>query len=189
MRTRRASGAPVTLADLAALAQVAAAVLLIPSIIDLALQVRQNTEQARADAGHQYLAANKDLNLAIIANKQVASVCRRGTQDFEQLDADEKTQYYFCVAQYYQAFCTMNDLWRRGALPESTLHPIRRHLISMMALPGTRHVFESWARSGLRPDFVAYVDRLANTKEETYSLERGLSGRANTTPPRGPGDA
>lgn len=175
----------MTLADLAALAQIAAAVLLIPSIVYLALQVRQNTEQARANAGHQYLETNKDLNLAIIADKQVASVYRRGTQDFEQLDADEKTQYFFYVAQYYQTFSTMHALWRRGALPESTWHPIRRHLISMMALPGTRHVFESWARSGLPPDFIAYVDGLAATKEETYSLERGLSGRANAAAARG----
>lgn len=179
----------MTLADLAALAQIAAAVLLIPSIVYLAVQVRQNTAQARADAGHQYLAANKDLNLAIIANKQVASVYRRGTQDFEQLDADEKTQYFFYVAQYYQTFATMHDLWRGGALPESTWHPIRRHLISMMGLPGTRHVFDSWARAGLPPDFVAYVDGLAASKEQTYSLERGLSGRAPATPPRGPEDA
>jgi hypothetical protein len=176
----------MSLADLAALAQIAAAVLLIPSIVYLALQVRQNTAQALANAGHQYLETNKDLNLAIIANKQVASVYRRGTQDFEQLDADEKTQYFFYVAQYYQTFSTMHDLWRRGALPESTWHPIRRHLVSMMALPGTRHVFETWARTGLPPEFVAFVDALVAANEETYSLERALSGRAPATPPRDP---
>ena len=52
-------------------------------------------------------------------------------------------------------------------------------------LPGTRHVFESWARSGLPPDFVAYVDALVATKEQTYSLDQALSGRAPATTPRG----
>lgn len=175
----------MTLSDLAALAQIASAILLIPSLIYVALQVRQNTEQARANAGHQYLETNKDLNLAIIANRQVASVYRRGTQDFEQLEADEKTQYFFYVAQYYQTFSTMYALWRRGALPDDNWYPIRKHLISMMALPGTRHVFETWARAGLPTDFVAYVDGLAASTEATYSLERGLAGRSASSAPEG----
>ena len=71
----------------------------------------------------------------------------------------------------------MYVLWKAKMLPDSAWHPIRKHLVSMMALPGTRHVFEAWAREGLSPDFVAYVDDLAASGEATYSLKRGLSGR------------
>lgn len=172
----------MTLADAASLAQIASAILVVPSLIYLALQIRQNTEQARANAGHQYLETNKDLNLALIANKQAASVYRRGTFDFNALDDDEKTQFFFFTGQYYQAFSNMHDLWRRRLLPDTAWHPVRKHLISMMAMPGTRHVFESWARKGLPADFIAYVDGLAGSGEATYSLEQGLSGGLSPSP-------
>lgn len=80
----------MTLTDRAAIAQIAAAVLIIPPLVDPALLIRQTTQQARASAGHQYLETNEDLNLAVISSKQVASVHRRGVGDFGALDEDTK---------------------------------------------------------------------------------------------------
>ncbi len=166
----------MTLSDAALIAQIVSATLVVPSIVYLALQVRQNTAQLRANAAHQYLETSKDLNLALITSKQTASVYRRGVEDFEALDADEKTQFAFYVGHYYQAFSNMYDLWTTGALPDSAWHTIRKHLISMMALRGTRHVWDSWARAGLDARFVAYVDGLGATGEATYSLTELLAG-------------
>jgi hypothetical protein len=95
---------------------------------------------------------------------------------------DEKTQFFFFTGQYYQAFSNMYDLWKSGALADSAWRPIRKHLISMMAMPGTRHVWDTWAREGLAPDFVAYVENLAASGEATYSLKGALAGRAPQTP-------
>ena len=168
----------MTLDELALIAQVLGVVLVVPTILYLAIQIRQNTRQMRENASHQYLDTNKDLNLALIENRQVAGVYRRGSVDFSALDADEKVQCFFFVGQYYQTFANMFDLWRGGTLPDTTWHPIRKHLISMMALPGTRHVWESWARQGLPPAFVEYVDSLPVSGEPTYSLEQALAGPA-----------
>jgi hypothetical protein len=167
----------MALNDVYLVSQIAAAVLLVPSLIYLALQVRQNTLAMRASAAQHYLETAKDLNLALIANKQAASVYRRGTENFGALDEDEKTQFFFYVAQFYQSFADMHALWRQKTLPDAAWLPIRKHLISMMAMPGTRHVFDSWARGGLSPAFVAYVDKIARSGETTYSLESGLAGR------------
>lgn len=168
----------MTLNDAYLVSQIAAAVLVAPTLLYLAVQVRQNTTQMRANASHQYLETNKDLNLALIENKQTAGVYRRGAENFDALDADEKTQFFFFTAQYYQAFANMYDLWRRHTLPDSAWHPIRKHLISMMAMPGTRHVWESWAREGLPTDFVSHVDGFCAADEPTYSLKRALAGRS-----------
>lgn len=160
-----------------AVADVVGVIVVAPSLVYLALQVRQNTRQMRASATNQYFDASKDLNLALIASTQTASVYRRGVADFDALDEDEKTQFFFYIAQFYQSFSNMHDLWTEKTLPDSAWHPIRKHLISMMALPGARHVWEAWAREGLAPAFVAYVDGLAASGEATYSLEQMLSGR------------
>ncbi len=166
----------MTLNDAYLISQILAAVLVAPTLLYLALQVRQNTMQMRANAAHQYLDANKDLNLALIANKQAASVYRRGSEDFDTLDDDEKTQFFFYSGQYYQAFSTMYSLWADKMLSDEAWHPIRKHLISMMAMAGTRHVWDSWARGGLPDDLIAYVDRIAGSGEATYSLKHALSG-------------
>lgn len=167
----------MTLNDVYLISQVLAAALVAPTLLYLALQVRQNTLQMRANASHQYLDTNKDLNLALITNKQAASVYRRGTEDRDALDEDEKTQFFFYTGQYYQVFANMFELWRQKMLPDSAWHPIRKHLISMMAMQGTRHVWDSWAQEGLPPDFVAYVGELARSSEGSYSLKSGISGR------------
>jgi len=168
----------MTLDEAYLVSQIAIAVLGVPTLLYLALQVRQNTKQMRANATNQYFDASKDLNLALIANYQTASVYRRGVADFEALDENEKTQFFFYIAQFYQSFSNMHDLWTQKTLPDSAWHPIRKHLISMMALPGARHVWEAWAREGLAPAFVAYVDGLVASGEATYSLGRMLSGKA-----------
>lgn len=172
----------MTLNEIYLVSQIAAAILVAPTLLYLALQVRQNTEQLRANASRQYLETSKDLNLGIIQNKQVASVYRRGCEDLPSLDADEKTQFFFYIGQFYQTFSTMFDLWKAGKLPESVWHTIRKHLVSLMAMPGTRHVRDAWAREGLAPDYVAYVENLGASGEATYSLKDALAGRAPQTP-------
>ena len=66
-----------------------------------------------------------------------------------------------------------------AVLVAPTLYPIRKHLISMVAMPGTRHVWDSWAREGLPAAFVVYVDRLGSSAEATYSLKNALGGLAS----------
>ncbi len=62
----------MTLNDIYLLSQVLAVFALVASVIYLALQVRQNTLQARANATYQFLEANGNINIAVIENKQVA---------------------------------------------------------------------------------------------------------------------
>ena len=168
----------MTLNDIYLVSQIAAATLVAPTLLYLALQVRQNTRQMRAIANHQYLETSKDLNLALIQNTQTASVYRRGCEDFNSLNADEKTQFFFYVGQYFQTFSNMFDLWKGRTLPDSSWHIIRKHIISMMAMPGTRHIWESWARTGLTAGFVDYVETLSVSGEATYSLKGALAGGA-----------
>ncbi len=163
-----------------AISDVLGVALVAPSLIYLALQVRQNTAQMRSTAAHQYLETSKDLNLALIENKQMASVYRRGVADFMALDEDEKTQFAFYVGHYYQAFATMYDLWTDKMLPDSAWRLIKKHIIAMQALPGMRHVWDSWARSTLSEEFIAYVEGIAGSGEATYSLKSILTGAADS---------
>lgn len=168
----------MTLNDLYLISQIALAAIGVPTLIFLALQVRQNTKQLRANASHQFLETNKDLNIAMVGNKAAASVYVRGMKDFNALDEAERLQFVLWTGQYYQTFSNMFDLWKGGALPETTWRPVRKHMIDMLAMPGTRHVWEMFVREALPPDFIAYGDRLAASGETSYSLRGGLAGPA-----------
>jgi hypothetical protein len=159
----------MTLNDIYLVSQVLAVFALVPSVIYLAVQVRQNTLQARASASFQYLEAGTALNMPLIENKQMASVVRRGYENYDALDADEKVQFGYLIGQWYQTFSAMYDLMKSGMLPENTWYPIRKHLISMMSISGTRTIWETYAREGISPDFVAYVDALESSDEKTYT--------------------
>ena len=168
----------MTLNDLYLVSQIAIAAIGVPTLIFLAVQVRQNTKQLRANASHQFLETNKDLNIAMVGNKAAASVYVRGMKDFNALDEAERLQFVLWTGQYYQTFSNMHDLWKSGSLPETAWRPVRKHLIDMLAMPGTRHVWEMFAREALPPDFIAYGDRLAASGETSYSLRGGLAGPA-----------
>lgn len=170
----------MTLNDLYLVSQIAVALIGVPTLVFLAVQVRQNTKQLRANASHQFLETNKDLNIAMVGNKEAAGVYVRGIKDFGALDEAERLQFILWTGQYYQTFSNMFDLWKGGALPETAWRPVRKHLIDMLAMPGTRHVWESFARDALPPDFIAYGDKLAASGEASYSLAGGLAGPAPT---------
>lgn len=170
----------MTLNDLYLVSQIAVALIGVPTLVFLAVQVRQNTKQLRANASHQFLETNKDLNIAMVGNKEAAGVYVRGIKDFGALDEAERLQFILWTGQYYQTFSNMFDLWKGGALPETAWRPVRKHLIDMLAMPGTRHVWESFARDALPPDFIAYGDKLAASGEASYSLAGGLAGPAGS---------
>jgi hypothetical protein len=166
----------MTLNDAYLISQIAVAAIGVPTLIFLAIQVRQNTRQLRANAAHQFLETNKDLNIAMVGSKEAADVYVRGVKDFAALDEAERLQFMLWTGQYYQTFSNMHDLWKSGSLPETAWRPIRKHLIDMLAMPGTRHVWETFARDALPPAFIAYGDRLSASGETSYSLTKGLAG-------------
>ncbi len=175
----------MTLNDAYLVSQIALAAIGVPTLIFLAIQVRQNTRQLRANASHQFLETNKNLNIALVGNKQAAGVYARGVNDFDALDEAERLQFILWTGQYYQTFSNMHDLWKAGALPETAWRPVRKHLIDMLAMPGTRYVWETFAREALPPDFIAYGDGLRASGEASYSLTAGLAGSSNA-PARAP---
>jgi hypothetical protein len=180
----KGEGAPsmMSLNDLYLISQIAIAAIGVPTLIFLAVQVRQNTRQLRANAAYQFLETNKDLNIAMVGSRHAAGVYVRGIRDFDSLDEAERLQFILWTGQYYQTFSNMHDLWKAGLLPETAWRPVRKHLIDMLALPGARHVWEAFARDALPADFIAYGDRLSASNETSYSLMKGLGGPGARAP-------
>ncbi|PHR52606.1 MAG: hypothetical protein COA47_17670 [Robiginitomaculum sp.] len=167
----------MTLNDLYLISQVLAVAALVPSLIYLAVQVRQNTLQARANASYQFLEATGQINMAMVSNKQVASVMRRGLENYDVLDADEKLQFLWAIGQHLQTHSTMYELYKSKMLPEGQWHPVKKDILTLLATLGGRRVWEDFAMEGLPPDFVNYVQNLCDSGETSYSLGKLLDSK------------
>jgi len=164
----------MTLNDIYLISQVVAVAALIPSVLYLAVQVRQNTLQARANAAYQFLEATGSINVVPIGNKETARVIRRGLEDISGLDADERLQFVWFVGQHFTTHSTVYELYCNKTLPESQWHPIKKDIITILATNGGRTVWDDFAVEGLSPDFVAYVEGLLASGEGSYSLDKLL---------------
>lgn len=160
----------MTLNDLYLVSQIAAAVLVAPTLLYLALQVRQNTSQLKAAARYQFVEATGQMNAVMAQSKQAASVFRRGTENFESLDVDERYQFFFFIGQHFQIHSVMYELHRDGLLPETQWHNVRKDILTMVRSPGGRRVWEDFATTGLDPQYIAFVERLVATSESTYDM-------------------
>lgn len=176
----------MTLDDIYLVSQIAAVVLVVPSLIYLALQVRQNTQQMRATARFQWVEASGQFNSLIAGNTQNASVFRRGMDDPEALTDDERMQFLFYLGHFMQIYSTMFELNREKLLPDSQWHNCRKDIISVVNAPGGLWVWETVSKPGLDADFVAFVEGLRTGADKSYALTaEGL--KRGEPPPSEPG--
>ena len=164
----------MSLNDIYLISQVLAVIALIPSVLYLAVQVRQNTLQARANAAYQFLEATGSINSIPMGNIETARVIRRGLEDISVLDADERLQFIWFAGQHFTIHSTVYALYQNKTLPESQWHPIKKDIITFLGTSGGRTIWDDFAKAGLSPDFVAYVEGLLESGEASYTLNELL---------------
>ncbi|MCF6275368.1 MAG: hypothetical protein L3J05_06365 [Robiginitomaculum sp.] len=162
----------MTLNDVYLISQVVAVVALVPSVIYLAIQVRQNTLQARANAAYQFFEASGSINAIPMANKPMANGVRRGIKYISVLDPVERFQFTWFCAQHFTTHNTMYELYCNKMLSKSQWHPIKKDILTVLVMPGARTVWDDFAIDGLSPAFIAYVEELLKSGEGSYSLDQ-----------------
>lgn len=160
----------MTLNDLYLISQIAAVILVIPTLIYVALQVRQNTLQMRAQARFQWLEASGQFNMLTAGSRETASVFRRGWDDPDNLDDDERMQFLVLIGQFMQIYSTMYELHQDKLLPETQWHNCRKDMIAVMHSPGCLWVWDTFGRQGLSPDFVTFMEGLKTVEETSFDL-------------------
>ena len=163
------------LESFAYIAEIVAAAAVIPSLIYLAVQVRQGNLQGQATARYAFIEAMADINTAIGQDKQVASVWRRGLADPDGLDDDEVMQLWMFVGQYCNAWMVMYHLRQDGLLPDNHWRVVRNDILAILGAKGGR-AFWRMGRSAFDEDFTEFIDRELLGKQQPYDmLTRGSS--------------
>ena len=149
-------------------AEVLGALAVLITLIYLAQQIRQNTEEVRSANYHSVTDSFNELNLTVAGDSELARVFRIGNENYEQLSEDEQTQYGFFMHAAFRIMDVINFQSQHGT-NDMTLWEFEKNTIdSLLAGPGAR----KWWRE--RPynfsgDFVTYVETKVLSKYEVGS--------------------
>ena len=160
---------------LSAIGQVVAAIGVIPSLIYLAVQIREQNKERRR-AGINILTAQwSDLVKTGQESREFAVFFLRGIRSFDALDAPDKLRFSAFFTRYTRNCEGMFIYYRDGALEKALWDEVERTMIDYFAYTGVR---EWWAtrKHWLTDEFRGVVEAIIAKKPEakmyaTYKLD------------------
>jgi hypothetical protein len=143
-----------------AVAEVAGAIAVVASLLYLAMQVRQNTKQARLAAQQ---ATVHELGHALRAqahDRQWAELLSRAIQGLDGLDPVERVQFLSHVGSIFRLYESAYHHYRDGVLDPRFWRGFERAIRDVIGYPGLREAL-AHRRHHLTDDFAAFLDTLA----------------------------
>ena len=127
---------------LAAIGQFAAVVVGIPSLIYLAVQIREQTKERRQSAVHAPTEHWGDLKESLHDNAETSAIFLRGLQSFGDLDAVSKLRFSTCFNRLINIFEGMYFSHCQGILTGSSWRAVERTMNDLIAYPGVQQWWE-----------------------------------------------
>ena len=121
---------------LAAIGQVAAALVGIPSLIYLAVQIREQTKERHQAAVLALTVQWSDLTKTLHDHPDFAAIFLRGLQSFHDLDAVSKVRFSAFFNRFFKNFQSMYFSYRDGILSDPLWGEIDRTMNDFIAYPG-----------------------------------------------------
>jgi hypothetical protein len=128
---------------LAAIGQLAAVFVGIPSLIYLALQIREQTRERRQSAVHALTVQWGDLTCALHEDADFGAVFLRGLQSFAELDAVSKLRFSAFFNRLINVFEGMYFSHADGTLMGSSWDKIERTMSDFIAYRGVQEWWET----------------------------------------------
>jgi hypothetical protein len=155
---------------LAAIGQLAAVSIGIPSLIYLAVQIREQTKERRQEAVNVLTAQWGDLTCALHDNAELGAIFLRGVQTFVDLDPVSKLRFSAFFNRFLNHFEAMYFSHRDGILTASSWGKIERTMSDLIAYPGVQQWWET-RRHWHTEEFNRVVDAIIakGTEPKAYS--------------------
>src|SRR5580765_924611 len=170
---------------LAAMGQLAAVLVGIPSLIYLAVQIREQTKERRQSAVNTLTVQWGDLTRALHDSAEFSALYLRAVQSFSDLDAVSKLRFSAFQNRFFKNFEGMYFSYCDGILTRSLWGEIERTMTDFLAYPGVRQWWET-RKHWHTEEFARVVDEIIARGDEpkaysTYNLREvlgpGESGR------------
>lgn len=158
---------------LAAIAQVVTAVAVIPSLIYLAAQIREQNKERRRAAVNVLIGQWSALVKSMIDSSEFAEIYLRGLQHFDDLAPAEKIRFGAFLVTSFKTFEGMFHYKVDGTLDASLWEVIERTMADLISYPGTQEWWQIRRRWHTQ-DFADVVDRIISEGHAPSAFERFL---------------
>jgi hypothetical protein len=171
---------------LAALGQLAAVFVGIPSLIYLAVQIREQTKERRQSAVNTLAVQWGDLTKALHDSAEFCAIYLRAVQSFDDLDAVSKLRFSAFQNRFFKNFEGMYFSYCDGILVQSLWGEIERTLTDFLAYPGVRQWWET-RKHWHTEEFARVVDEIIAKGHEptmfgTYNLTVLIAPKEDAKP-------
>src|SRR5215510_5335477 len=160
---------------LSAIGQVVAAIGVIPSLIYLAVQIREQNKERRRAGSNSLTVQWSDFVKTGQESREFAALFLRGMRSFQDLDAPDKLSFSAFFTRYTRNCESMFIYYRDRALEKALWDEVERTMTDYFAYPGVR---EWWAtrKHWLTDEFRAVVEAIIARNPEprlysTYKLD------------------
>ena len=166
---------------LAAIGQLAAVVIGIPSLIYLATQIRQQTKERRQSAVNVLTVQWSDLTKTLHDNPDFGAIYLRGLQSFDDLDALSKLRFSAFFNRFLKNFQGMYFAHQEGILSSALWAEIERTMNDLLSYPGAQQWWKT-RRHWHTEEFARVVDKIMGRGDQpiaysTYDLRGVGSGK------------
>ena len=149
----------MSLAQLADLAQLIAAVGVVLSLIFVGLQIRYNTAALQRDEHNSTMAQWTVIRQAIATNRDIAELMTAGLRGERALDAADQLRLEMFLNEHLWASFHIWDRTQRGVFPKGTFElSTGQYLKEILATPRGGAWWATAKKSAFPPPFVADVD-------------------------------
>jgi hypothetical protein len=164
---------------LAAIGQLAAVLVGIPSLIYLAVQIREQTKERRQAAVNALTVQWGDLTKALHDNPEFAAIYLRAVQAFSDLDPVSKLRFSAFQNRFFKNFEAMYFSRCDGILSAASWGEIERTMSDLIAYPGIQEWWKT-RKHWHTEEFARLVDKIIArgnkpTAYATYNLGETLT--------------
>ena len=164
---------------LAAVGQLAAVFVGIPSLIYLATQIREQTKERRLSAVNALTVQWGDLTKALHDSAEFSSIFLRGLQSFEKLDTIERVRSSAFFNRFLKNFQAMYFAHQDGILTDQLWGEIDRTMTDLLGYQGLQQWWET-RRHWQTEEFASVVDAIISKGAKpiaysTYDLSKVTS--------------
>src|SRR5256885_8619338 len=144
---------------LAAIGQLAAVLVGIPSLIYLAAQIREQTKERRQSAVNVLTVQWGDLTRALHESAEFSTIFLRGVQSFDGLDSISKVRFSAFFNRFLKNFQAMYFAHQDGILTDQLWGEIERTMTDLISYRGVQEWWET-RRHWHTEEFASVVDAI-----------------------------
>lgn len=151
----------MSLEQISLIAQIAASVGVVVSLIFVGFQVKQNTNAVQRNEHNSTMAQWTVIRQAIATNRDLAELMTAGLQGESTIDAADQLRLEQFLAEYAWAAFHIWDRTQRGVFPKGTFEQTGGALLCLvLKTPRGGAWWQSAKSVGFIPQFVADVDAM-----------------------------